>query len=328
MEVVGPVRRADGQSARAGGKRHRTGLSIEKGERMQAMKRTVFTLIQPATLALILLFWAYAPASWVEKTWLVTAVSIGTLAMVQALEFVNERHAGWRLDLREFLTDCFYLVLYFAVIAKIGTALVDEPLASAKHALGITTDWAMHLPFVVQVAFAFFLIEFGQYWMHRLMHNSFLWWTHAPHHHITQLNAAKGLVGNPIELFLVSLSVIAVFDLPLNAVFCAFNIDGAVAAFAHANVRFNPPRWYAYIFTTIEHHSLHHSVGFLETRCNYANALILVDRMFGTFRAGESAVVGQDERRRLSIPQQLVFPFRPLLAMIKSNPAKSTSAPG
>jgi sterol desaturase/sphingolipid hydroxylase (fatty acid hydroxylase superfamily) len=32
-----------------------------------------------------------------------------------------------------------------------------------------------------------------------------LWLTHAPHHHITQLNALKGYVGNPLELFLISL---------------------------------------------------------------------------------------------------------------------------
>lgn len=295
---------------------------------MHESKKIVFTLIQPAALALIVLFWANVPASLLGKTWVLTAVSIGTLAMVQTLEFVNERHAGWRLNLRELLTDLFYLILFFAVISKLETAWVEEPLASAKQALGITTVWATHLPFVVQAALAFFLIEFGQYWMHRLMHNSILWWTHAPHHHITQLNAMKGLVGNPLELFLVSLSVIALFDLPVNAVFCAFNVDGAVAAFAHANVRFNPPRWYAYLFTTVEAHSLHHAVGFEETRCNYANALILCDRMFGTFRQGEAEVVGQGERRRLSISQQFMFPLRPLIAMIKSNPGKSASAPG
>jgi sterol desaturase/sphingolipid hydroxylase (fatty acid hydroxylase superfamily) len=295
---------------------------------MHAVKRTVFTIFQPLTLALILLFWASAPASSGDSSWVVTVVSIITMGTVQALEFVNERHANWRLNLREFLTDCFYVILFFAVISKAENFLVEEPLASAKHALGITTAWAMHLPFVAQVAFAFFLIEFGQYWMHRLMHNSFLWWTHAPHHHLTQLNAMKGLVGNPLELFLVSLSVIAFFDLPINAVFCAFNIDGAVAVFAHANVRFHTPRWYAYIFTTIEAHSLHHTVGFTETRCNYANALILCDRIFGTFRQGESAIVGQDERKRLSIPEQFKFPLRPIMAMFKSNAGKSASASG
>jgi len=133
-------------------------------------------------------------------------------------------------------------------------------------------------------------------------------------------------VGNPLELFLVSLSVIALFDLPLNAVFCAYNLIGAVSAFAHANIRFNPPRWYAYLFTTVEAHSLHHSVGFKETRCNYANALLICDHLFGTFRPGEAEVVGQDERKRLAISEQFMFPFRPLMALFKANGGKSASA--
>ncbi len=292
------------------------------------MKRLAFTLFQPATLALIVLFWASAPPSLLESTWVITAISIGTVAMVQALEFVNERHPGWRLDIREFVTDVFYVILYYVVIVKLETRLAEEPLASAKHALGITTSWAMQLPFLLQVALALFLIEFGQYWLHRLMHNSFLWWTHAPHHHITQLNALKGYVGNPLELFLISLSVIALFDLQPNAIFCAFNLLVAVPAFAHANVRFNPPRWYAFVFTTVEAHSLHHAVGFMETRCNYANALIVIDRIFGTFRKGETDVVGQDARRRLLIRQQFLFPVRPLMTMIKAKWGKSASAAG
>src|SRR5579859_5001955 len=265
------------------------------------MRRTMYSLLQPAMLALIVLFWASAPTSWIDNPFTVTSVSIATLSIVQVLERLFERHAGWRMYRLEFLTDLFYVALYYGVISTVVTKLNDDPLTSAKHALGITTDWAMHLPFVVQVALVLFVIEFGQYWMHRLMHNSFVWWTHAPHHHITQLNAAKGLVGNPLELFLVSLSVIALFDLPKNALFGGFNVLTAVSAFAHANVRFNPPRWYSYIFTTVEAHSLHHSVQYLETRCNYANSLLLLDHMFGTFRAGESESVGQDERKRLSI---------------------------
>jgi sterol desaturase/sphingolipid hydroxylase (fatty acid hydroxylase superfamily) len=295
---------------------------------MNPLKRVVFTLFQPATIALIVSFWAFAPASLIDKAWLVTAISIGTLLTVQALEFINERHIGWRQNVREFLTDLFYAVLYFAVIAKVETKLAEEPLASAKHSLGITTEWAMHLPFVAQVALALFVMEFGQYWLHRLMHNSFLWYTHAPDHHITQLNAAKGLVGNPLELFLVSLSVIALFDLPLNALFCAYNLTGAISAFAHANIRFYTPRWYSFFFTTVEPHSLHHTVGFAETRCNYANAMILIDRIFGTFRPGEAAVVGQDERRRLMISQQFMYPLLPLIAMVKGSRGKSETASG
>ena len=288
------------------------------------MKRVVLSpVLQPAMLALVLLFWAGVPASWIDNPFTVTAVSIATLVFVQALEFVSERHAGWRMYRLEFLTDLFYAVLYYSVISGVVENLADGPLASAKHALGITTDSVLHSPFVVQVVLVIIVVEFGQYWMHRLMHNSFVWWTHAPHHHIIQLNAAKGLVGNPLELFLVSLSVIAVFDLRKDATFCALNILGVVSTFAHANVRCNSPRWYSYIFTTIEAHSLHHSVPYLDTRCNYANSLILIDRLFGTFREGEAIVVGQDDRQRLSIAQQFMFPLRPLLAVIKAKRGNS-----
>ncbi|HEX7857176.1 MAG TPA: sterol desaturase family protein [Sphingobium sp.] len=290
------------------------------------MKKAIFNLLPPATLAVIISFWAFAPASWVKNPWSIIIAGLLTTAFVQALEWVHERHVGWRLNKREFFTDLFYLALGYTAISWASTRLAEDPLKAVKHSLGITTEWAMHLPFLAQVALVIFLVEFGQYWMHRLMHNnSFFWSTHAPHHHITQLNAMKGSVGNPLELFLISLSVVALFDLPLAAQFCAFNMLGAISSFAHANVRSDPPRWYAFFFTTIQNHSLHHSVGYEETRCNYGNSLILMDRIFGTYRAGESAIVGQDERKRLSIWEQTIFPARPLIEKIKERQGQSAS---
>ncbi len=292
------------------------------------MKRTLLRLLQPSMLVLIIVFWSSIPASWIDNPFTVTAVSIATLLIVQVLELFIERHAGWRTYRLEFLTDLFYAVIYFGVISSVEDDVAEAPLAAGKTALGITTQWALHSPFLVQVALVIVVVEFGQYWMHRLMHNSPVWWTHAPHHHITQLNAAKGLVGNPLELFLVSLSVVALFDLRKDATFCAFTILGVVSSFAHANVRNTPPRWYSYIFTTIEAHSLHHSVPYQDTRCNYANSLILIDRLFGTFRAGEASIVGQDDRRRLSILEQFMFPLRPLIARVNARRGKSSPAAG
>jgi sterol desaturase/sphingolipid hydroxylase (fatty acid hydroxylase superfamily) len=283
------------------------------------MKKILFSYVQPAMVGLVLLFWMFGPKTWIANAWALTIATSLTTLLVLGLEWINERHASWRLTKTEFFTDLFYMVLGATAITWVTTKLAEDPLKAAKHSLGITTEWAMHLPFVVQVALVVFLIEFGQYWMHRLMHNyTPFWLTHAPHHHITQLNAMKGAVGNPIELFLISLSVVALFDLPVAAELCAFNILSVVSTFAHANTRCDPPRWYAFFFTTIRHHSLHHSVGYEDTRCNYANSLILIDRVFGTYRDGESELVGQEERRRLSIPEQMIFPFRPLIARIKA----------
>lgn len=283
------------------------------------MKQLLFSIVQPVMVVLVLLFWAFAPTGWTsEASSLIVATSLTTL-MILGLEWLNERHASWRLTKQEFFTDLAYLVFGLTAIAWATVKFAEEPLKAAKQSIGITTDWAMHLPFVVQVALVVFLVEFGQYWMHRLMHNvTPFWLVHAPHHHLTQLNAMKGAVGNPIELFLISLSVVALFDLPVAAIFCGFNVLSVVSTFAHANTRCDPPRWYAFFFTTIKNHSLHHSVGYEETRCNFGNSLILLDRVFGTFRDGEAEAVGQDERRRLSIVEQTLFPFRPMIDTVQA----------
>jgi sterol desaturase/sphingolipid hydroxylase (fatty acid hydroxylase superfamily) len=275
------------------------------------------SLFQPVTMAMLVLFWAVVPEAVAHNAWTLAVVNFLVMGIVLSLEFIAERHAGWRINRRELATDLFYTVFMATAIAELTKLLCDQPLGMAKHALGITTAWVGHAPFVLQVFLVLFLIEFGQYWMHKAMHHTFLWWSHAVHHHITQMNALKGAVGNPTELFLITLSVVALFDVPETAVFCALSIGNLVGACIHSNVRYDSPRWYNFFFTTIEAHSLHHSVGYEVTRCNYAGTLIIIDRLLGTFHEGESAVVGQEGRQRLTIPQQWIYTFRPLIAAIK-----------
>lgn len=286
------------------------------------MKTHAVNLIPPAMVALVVSFWAFGPQSLLASPWTLVVTSALITLTVLGLEFVFERHAGWRMNRQEFFTDLFYVVLSATVISWASQALAEDPLKAAKASLGITTAWMAQVPWLIQVAMVVFIIEFGQYWMHRLMHNwTPFWLTHAPHHHITQLNAAKGAVGNPIELFLISLSLVALFDFDKTALFAGLNTLNVVSTFAHANVRADPPIWYSFVFTTIRHHSLHHSTDYESTRANYGNSLILLDRIFGTYREGEGVLVGQDDRRRLSIWEQTVFPFQPLIDRYKARRA-------
>lgn len=290
-----------------------------------SLKNRIFNYIPPAMVAAVLLFWGLGPQALLDNPWTLVVVSPLIVVTIQLLELVNERHAGWRITPREFFTDLYYNVLMATVIAWTVQFAAEAPLLAFKEGLGITTAWAANLPWIVQVALVIVVHEFGQYWMHRLMHNSMPFWlTHAPHHHLTQLNAGKGAVGNPIELVLISLSAVVLFDLDKTAVFAAFGAQTVITVFAHANVRADPPIWYSFFFTTIRHHSLHHSVGYEETRCNYGNALIILDRIFGTYRDGEGVLVGQDERRRLSIVEQTLFPFQPLIDRYKARKAART----
>lgn len=284
------------------------------------VKRTLVNLVPPATIVVVVMFWMLAPASVTDSPWSIVVAGLAITFFVLGLEQVLERHESWRLTWKEFTTDLFYLFLSYTVIGWATSSFADQPLANFKESVGISTEWAMQMPFLLQVALVVVLFEFGQYWMHRLMHDWYpAWMTHAPHHHITQLNAMKGHIGNPIELFLIGLSIIAIFDLDTAAIFCGFNILTVVSTYAHANVRSNPPLFYSFIFTTIRHHSLHHTaLSYEDTRCNYGNSLILLDRIFGTYREGESEIVGQDERKRLSIYEQFMFPFQPLINRYKA----------
>lgn len=287
-----------------------------------SIKDRAFNLAPPAMIAMVLLFWAYAPNAIVENGLTLIVTSSAITITVLLLELVHERHSGWRMNRQEFFTDLFYVVLSATVISWLSKVLAEDPLLAAKSALGISTAWLAQVPWLAQVIMVIVVLEFGQYWMHRLMHNSTPFWlTHAPHHHITQLNAAKGAVGNPIELFLISLSLLALFDFDNTALFAGLNTLGVISTFAHANVKSDPPIWYSFFFTTIRHHSLHHSTDYENTRCNYGNSLILLDRIFGTYREGEGVLVGQDDRRRLSIWEQTIFPFVPLIERLKARRA-------
>ncbi|MFX8393415.1 hypothetical protein ABTL67_20140, partial [Acinetobacter baumannii] len=69
-------------------------------------------LLPPATLAAVVAFWGFAPASWVEGAWTLTWVNTAIALFVLALEQVFERNPGWRMNRRELVTDLFYFALF------------------------------------------------------------------------------------------------------------------------------------------------------------------------------------------------------------------------
>ena len=279
------------------------------GSSERTLKQVIFRYYQPATVLALLLFWGVGPAFLTHNPLTNVILGPAMALMIFSLEFVNERFESWRITEHEFLRDFFYVVLHYSIIAFVGSKIIGDPLHLLKHNLGITTPWFAHLPFLLQVAVILFLLEFLQYLIHIAMHNTHLVWAiHGPHHYLTQLNTFKSGVGHPIELLVLQLSVVTLLDVDKSALFCAGGILSAVAKFSHSNVRFDPPRWYKFIFVTIEAHSLHHSTDYESTRSNYANALLLIDRMFGTFREGESESIGMPGRQPQSIWAQMIFP--------------------
>ncbi|WP_206244767.1 sterol desaturase family protein [Novosphingobium terrae] len=275
------------------------------------LKRFVFTWFQPTMLFALILFWYYAPNS-IAKTSTAVGIGIGFKVLLLGLEWVNPRYRSWRLTWKELVTDLFYVGLGYTLVRLVNGYIGSGVMVKAvQHAFDWEKfTWFMGLPLLVQAFLISFIFDFGQYWMHRGMHNWYpLWLPHSVHHYITQLNINKGAVGNPVEIFLIGLGVGGFFDFLPRAALLAGAIGMAVSTYQHINVRFNTPRWWRFVFNTTEHHSVHHSQDFEASRSNYAGTYIFIDRMFGTCIDGEAELLGMEGGRRMSIREQMTYPF-------------------
>lgn len=275
------------------------------------VKQFIFTWFQPTILFALIAFWYYAPDS-IAKASTAIAIGIGFRVFLLALEWINPRYDSWRLTWKELATDLFYVGISYTLVRLASRYFGDDAIIEAIQN-NFDLDkfaWFTTMPLLLQAFLISFIFDFGQYWMHRGMHNWYpLWLTHSVHHYITQLNVNKGAVGNPVELFLIGLGIGGFFDFLPRAALLAGAIGLAVGSYQHINVRFNSPRWWRYLFNTTEHHSLHHSQDFEASRSNYSGTWIFIDRMFGTCVDGEAELLGMEGGRRMSIREQMTYPF-------------------
>jgi sterol desaturase/sphingolipid hydroxylase (fatty acid hydroxylase superfamily) len=275
------------------------------------VKRAFFTYFQPTMLIAFILFWYYAPNS-IAVASTAIGIGIGFKVLLLGLEWVNPRYDSWRLTWKELVTDLFYVGLGYTVLRLLDNYIGDGAMIEGIQGAFAweKLSWFTGMPLLLQAFLISFIFDFGQYWMHRGMHNWYpLWLTHSVHHYITQLNINKGAVGNPVELFLIGLGIGGFFDFLPRAFLLAGAIGLSISIYQHINVRFNTPAWWRFLFNTTEHHSLHHSRDYEATRSNYAGTYIFIDRMFGTCVDGEAELLGMEGGRRMSIREQMTYPF-------------------
>ena len=145
--------------------------------------------------------------------------------------------------------------------------------------------WPGHWHLAGQLVLALVVVEFFQYWVHRLQHETDIMWRfHATHHSAPRLywlNAARfhlvdiGLnnlgVGIPLVALGADGSVISLWVL-------AASIHG-ICQHANMKLRCGPLNW---IFSMAELHRWHHSRLTRESNTNYGQTLILWDIVFRT----------------------------------------------
>ena len=278
-----------------------------------------------ASIARALVHYGIQPVLLVGIVWLVVALSdaetafpyvfAGLIVLFYGLESWIPGRPDWRHSGREFVTN-LGIVLVFGVIAEAAVRAYQTELGPAldelraQHGLDV---WPRHWPLALQIPLAFFLSEFGWYWLHRAEHR-FPWvWRatgHGAHHSFQNLGAIHFGANHPFEVGVLLLPM-ALVELLLGAGPAA--TGGSVlllvnTAIAHSNLDLNT-RGIGWIFTTNRYHRHHHSRVLEESNTNYGCAVILWDRLFGTFSDAPTHATGIGDTEPTLIGKVLL-PFR------------------
>ncbi|CAH1775783.1 unnamed protein product, partial [Owenia fusiformis] len=139
---------------------------------------------------------------------------------------------------------------------------------------------------------AFFGVDLGYYWFHRLAHESnFMWAAHQVHHSSEDYNLSTALRQSVLQKYT---SWIFYFPMalcippPVFMVHKQFNLLYQFWIHTELVGTLGPLE---YILNTPSHHRVHHGRNPYCIDKNYAGTLIIWDRMFGTFQAEDEEVV-------------------------------------
>jgi sterol desaturase/sphingolipid hydroxylase (fatty acid hydroxylase superfamily) len=223
---------------------------------------------------------------------------------------------------RDLVDNTLYLlfdVLLFggltAVFIRMGAALAFGP-----HAATVTTaifsgyGVAPRLPLALQAVLVLVVLDFIQYWLHRLFHGHTLWPFHAIHHSAEDLDWTTTFRIHPVNFAIYNAGALALVQL-IGFSPAAFLIIGpfnlVIGPLVHANLNwtFGPFR---YVLASPVYHRWHHVKDPAIYNRNFAPTFPIWDLMFGTYympRGVLPADYGVD-----GVPQhflgQLIYPFR------------------
>ncbi|MFN3237308.1 MAG: sterol desaturase family protein [Pseudomonadales bacterium] len=292
-------------------------------EYRSTLERILWTIAQPVLVvgALFVIASAYV-YEWTNADLFALVMIVLPLPLVLVAERIWMKRTDWILEPKEFLEDVFWLATGAFIWVPLYSDYFETPISEGFYAIRDAAVFDFNLApesmlgLVLAAILVRTLVEFIYYWLHRVQHESLLWWRiHATHHHITKMSAARGdrthpfewatlLLGTPIVLALTGASdgVIAV-----AGAFGFFN-----GALNHSNLPLKSLPVYDWFFATAEQHHLHHSKDLDSSNSNYGCTIIFWDRLFGTYNGStDIEALGAGTGKPLDLWTQYKLAFIP-----------------
>lgn len=186
-------------------------------------------------------------------------------------------------------------------ITNIGTAIVNQLMNLAVLALvllsyghlyenyalfKIELTWLSGLILLIAVDFLF-------YWFHRFGHKiNILWAAHEPHHSAEEMNLGVGLRASVTQrLFsFISFWPLALIGYEPIHIYTMTGIH-LILGYWHHTKAIGQMGWFEKYFNTPSYHRVHHGVNPQYIDKNFAEFLIIWDKLFGTYAKEEEEVV-------------------------------------
>lgn len=243
-------------------------------------------------------------------------ISVVILFSFMVLEFLLPYKKEWGpFKDKQSINDILHFV--FTEIAGRGFGIV---LAFISSKLALKNGlWPAQLPIGLQVLIAFIIIDFIDYWRHRISHTFVFWWRlHAIHHSVSQMHILKATRHYCIDMVWASLVMnipLILLGAPKEVFLWHAAMINFLGVLTHANVDMRFPKFFHYIFVSAPVHFIHHSIIMKEGNSNYGTIFSFWDILFGTFTDPNKRPVPVDAVGIENDPvpsafhRQLLFPF-------------------
>ncbi|QNM85551.1 sterol desaturase family protein [Polaribacter pectinis] len=250
--------------------------------------------------------------------------------VVWGLEALFPWRKNQSLFRKDFWLDTFYMFFNFFLLNLIVlVALSNSAAVIFNDILGVVglsvSDFQLleinKLPFFARIFIFFIVVDFVQWWTHRLLHRSeFLWNFHKVHHSVKEMGFAAHLRYHWMEpvvynsLRYIPLAIIGGFSAQDVAFVHFFNIT--IGHLNHANINWDYG-WLKYILNNPKMHIWHHSKELPEERkygVNFGLTLSIWDYIFKTNyipHSGKDIEIGfsGDEDFPKDFLKQELYPF-------------------
>ncbi|MEE1877530.1 sterol desaturase family protein [Altererythrobacter litoralis] len=256
----------------------------------QTIRRLLEYTVYPVLLIAFLGSFASALDAGVAPGIALLSVTIVHMTIIAVLEIVMPARLDWSwLKDRQVFNDIVHGILldFGGQIGKTILTILLVTLFTSSVQGTVWAIWPTTWPFVLQLALAIVIYDFGDYWKHRAYHQwKWAWPIHVLHHNPPLMHVFKGgrlhFIESVLRAGLVSAPFV-IFGAGAEIVWWIAAIGNGLGGQNHWNVKTRIPAWLDAVLVTPNTHWLHHAKADQYRLCNLSPITLWNDHLFGTF---------------------------------------------